>query len=92
MVEVVVLYDFIIELYAYGGKCLLWMFLWLSAIAPMIFCRFWEPYRVGEVLPKFLIDNINFLSFLQRRCRRSGDRVARSSSSLLHRLATALLP
>jgi hypothetical protein len=30
----------------------------------VVFFRFWKPPRAGEVLPKFLIDNIIFLSFL----------------------------
>jgi hypothetical protein len=68
----------------------------------VVFCRFSKPPRVGEVLPKFLIDSIVFLSFLQRRARRSGAKVRRSSFSALrvcmhrvalplHRLTAALL-
>jgi hypothetical protein len=37
--------------------------MWLSAIVPLVCCRFWKPYRAGEVLPKFSIDTIMFLFF-----------------------------
>jgi hypothetical protein len=51
-----------------------------------------SPCRGGSA--EFLIDNIIFLSFLQRRARRSGARVCRSSSSALrvclHRVASPL--
>ena len=30
-----------------------------------VFCRFWEPPRAGEVLPKFWVDTNHFCPFLQ---------------------------
>jgi hypothetical protein len=52
-----------------GGRWWLWekwelLYMLLSAIVSLFFCRFWKPPRAGEVLPKFSIDNIIFLSFL----------------------------
>jgi hypothetical protein len=46
--------------------------MWMSAIElsyvdvghrTVVFCRYSKPPRAGEVLPKFLIDSIIFLSF-----------------------------
>jgi hypothetical protein len=59
--------------------------MWFSDIEPLyvdvghrviVFYRFSKPPHVGEVLPKFLIDSIIFLSFLQRRAHQSGPEYA----------------
>jgi hypothetical protein len=33
----------------------------------VVFCRYSKPHRAGEVLPKFLIDNIIFLSLFAEK-------------------------
>ena len=47
------------------------MFVWLPAIVPMIFCRFWEPHRAGEVLPIFFGNDSIFLFCREERIRSS---------------------
>ena len=44
----------------------LWMFVLLPAIVPMIFCRFWEPYRAWEVLPIFFLEMTVFSCFAEK--------------------------
>jgi hypothetical protein len=70
----------------------------------VVFCRFWKPPRVREVLSKFSTYSVVFLLLQSRTCRRGPGvpRRPRSSSSVLrsyphnvalplHRLTTAPL-
>jgi hypothetical protein len=63
--------------------------MWLSAIVPLVFCRFWKPHCAEEVLPKFSIDSIMF--FFKRRASRSRAGVPQRRSTLPEKKATLIV-
>ena len=43
--------------------------MWLSAIVPLVCCRFWLSHHAGEALPKFTIDTIMFVCCRRGYCK-----------------------
>jgi hypothetical protein len=67
--------------------------MWLSAIVSLFFFQVWKPHSSGEVLPKFLVDVILLLFFLQELSRSTPVTLVclHRVASPLHRPATAPL-
>ena len=52
-----------------GHRAIGLLCMWLSAIVPLVCCRFWLPHRAGELLPKFTIDTIMFHCYKRDYCK-----------------------